>query len=604
MDYRFQVNLGGIIDLLSHHLYSGPEVYLRELLQNSVDAIQARKLADPTFASGQVRIEVVADADAPSLVFEDNGIGLTEEQVHRFLATIGESSKRSLDSARTDFIGQFGIGLLSAFMVADEIVLITRHAGDTDKPATEWRGRPDGTYSVRSLEIDLRAGTRVYLRARPDRVEHFRTQTVRDLATKFGGLLPFPITVVAGRQTWSINQQAPWDLAAGLSAAEAREALLDYGREVFQTSFLDCLPLRTKDGSVEGIAFVLPHSPSPVARNKHRIYLKRMLLSEAGGGMLPEWAFFVRCVINADGLRPTASREAFYEDAALEAVREALGAALRGYIVNLARTDPVRLQKFLTVHYLAIKALAVHDDEFCRIFIDHIPFETSLGTMTVRQLRDRNPLIRYTPTVDQFRQVARVAAAQEICVVNAGYTYNEELLQRLPDIFPHLRVEEVSSTSLAQSFTELNLDEHNRAFELLRVATAALRPFKCDVDMRKFVPVELAALYSTDPDAWLFRAAEQNKEISSGPLNDLIDDVLAGDRLQQASKQVLLNYDNPLVQKMMSVSDRELLRQSVQMLYVQALLLGHHPLTGAELSLMNRGLSNLIERSMSTSGNS
>ena len=94
MDHRFQVNLSGIIELLSNNLYSGPEVCFRELLQNAVDAITARCAIEPGFEGG-VRLEVVRGASVPpTLTCEDDGVGLTEEEVHQFLATIGESSKR------------------------------------------------------------------------------------------------------------------------------------------------------------------------------------------------------------------------------------------------------------------------------------------------------------------------------------------------------------------------------------------------------------------------------------------------------------------------------------------------------------------------------
>src|SRR5690242_12182020 len=120
----FQVDLRGIVDLLSHHLYASPRVYVRELLQNAVDAIIATGSAE----SGAIRIStgrITTGADG--LQITDNGIGLTEAQVHELLATIGRSSKRDeLGFARHEFLGQFGIGLLSCFLVADEIRVHTR----------------------------------------------------------------------------------------------------------------------------------------------------------------------------------------------------------------------------------------------------------------------------------------------------------------------------------------------------------------------------------------------------------------------------------------------------------------------------------------------
>ena len=142
MSNTFQVDLRGIVDLLSHHLYASPRVYVRELLQNAVDAITA---AD----SGRGGSVVIESADATgdgTLRITDDGIGLTEAQVHELLATIGRSSKRDeLGFARHEFLGQFGIGLLSCFLVADEIRVHTRREG---APAVHWTGYADGRYEV------------------------------------------------------------------------------------------------------------------------------------------------------------------------------------------------------------------------------------------------------------------------------------------------------------------------------------------------------------------------------------------------------------------------------------------------------------------------
>jgi molecular chaperone HtpG len=206
----FQVDLRGVVDLLSRHLYSSPSVYLRELLQNAVDALHARELREPGFR-GSVRIAAGTDAGGtPTLVVRDDGIGLTEDEVHAFLATIGRSSKRDeLDFPRGDFLGQFGIGLLSCFMVSDEITVVTRSA--TGAPAIRWQGRSDGSYTLEPLGHDVEPGTSVHLRARPDGAELLDPATVRALAEKFGGLLPWPVTLTADGRTERIGGGGlPW----------------------------------------------------------------------------------------------------------------------------------------------------------------------------------------------------------------------------------------------------------------------------------------------------------------------------------------------------------------------------------------------------------
>ena len=603
MDHRFQINLRGVIDLLSHHLYSSPGVYVRELLQNATDAIRARQLLEPGH-EGTVHIELIEKQDGgpPTLLFTDDGIGLTEEEIHRFLATIGESSKReALAERRNDFIGQFGIGLLSCFMVCDELLVVTRSV-QGDGRTMEWRGRHDGTYSVRPSEHPLeRPGTQVFLLARADAAEFFTPERVRQLALHYGGLLPFPILLSAQGTTERINAEgAPWRRKYE-SSSERREALLAYGREVFGSDFIDCIPLKSPAGDVEGVAFVLPISPHYNAKQKHRVYLKNMLLSESAENLLPDWAFFVKCVVNANGLRPTASRESFYENETLVQARQALGKALRRYLTELAKDDPRALQRLISLHGLSVKALALDDDDFYRLVIGWLPFETSLGVMTLVDYRRSYPTVRYVSSLDDFRQVARVAAAQGLCVVNAAYTYDADLIERLPRLFPDARVEPFSAAELPQSFEELTLDERESVFRLLNVAELALQPLRCDVAVKKFRPKEVPTLYSSDTEGTFRRDVERSREESNDLYGDMMDSILTS--APQSSRPVLtFNLHNPVVRKLAGVTDRHLMKLSVEMLYVQALLLGHRPLSAQEMVLLNQGLLGLISARLDDGG--
>ncbi|WP_224242130.1 HSP90 family protein [Hyalangium gracile] len=595
MDHRFQINLRGVIDLLSHHLYSSPGVYVRELLQNATDAIRARQLLEPGH-EGTVRVELIEKQDGglPTLLFSDDGIGLTEEEIHRFLATIGESSKReALAERRNDFIGQFGIGLLSCFMVCDELLVVTRSVKG-DGRTMEWRGRHDGTYSVRPSEHPLeRPGTQVFLVARQDAAEFFTVERVRQLALHYGGLLPFPILLTADGRTSRINTEgAPWRRKYE-SAGDRRAALLAYGREVFGSDFIDCIPLKSPAGDVEGVAFVLPFSPHYNAKQKHRVYLKNMLLSESAENLLPDWAFFVKCVVNANELRPTASRESFYENETLGKARQALGQALRRYLIELAKDDPRALQRLISLHGLSVKALALDDDDFYRLVIGWLPFETSMGMMTLVDYRRSNPTVRYVSSLDDFRQVSRVAAAQGLCVVNAAYTYDTDLIEKLPRIFPDSQVEPFTAAELPQSFDELTLDEREEVFPLIKQAELALQPFRCDVAVKKFRPKEVPTLYSVDAEGSFRRDVERSREESDDLYGSMMDSMLTG---AQGGDRALLtfNFLNPVVRKLAGVADRKLMKLSVEMLYVQALLLGHRPLSAMEMALLNQGLLGLI----------
>jgi molecular chaperone HtpG len=600
LTHRFQINLRGIIDLLSNHLYSRPEVFVRELLQNAVDAITARQQFGPK-CPGEISLSVTTPrGKLPTLEVTDNGIGLTESEIHQFLATIGETSKRDAEGHRTgDFLGQFGIGLLSCFVVSNEIVVVTRSVRE-NQPAVEWRGQVDGTYSVRILDADIAPGTQVFLSCRPGKEELFRSQTIKDLAIHYGVLLPYPIRVTTGRGSLVVNEEgAPW--RRDYSGEKARtQALLRFGKQAFGTAFLDAISLQSLVGKVDGVAFVLPHPVNLNARRAHRVYLRNMLLSEEADNLLPDWAFFVKAIVNADDLRPTASRESFYEDENLEAARVELGHCLRDYLVHLAEQESSRFQRFLAVHHLALKALAAQDDECYRLFIDWLPFETTQGRQTVRSLREQSKVFRYVEDVAQYHQLEKVAAAQGFTLINAGYVYEAELLSRLAEAYPDIELQLVDQTALVQDFEELDLDEQEQIHEFREVATEVLRPFRCQPETRKFKPTDLPALFIAGADARFFRSLEQSKETADELFQGVLGSLEAG-RGKAPPTQLVFNFLNPLIQRLIEMKNPLILKRAVEVLYVQGLLLAHQPLTSRELGILSQGLAGLLDAVVSPS---
>lgn len=595
MEYKFQVNLGGIIDLLSNHIYSSPQVFIRELLQNAVDAITARTHVEPAH-EGRVWIELPEPEgnEQPTLIFRDNGIGLTEEEIHRFLATIGQTSKRDeLTGAASDYIGQFGIGLLSCFVVSDEIVVLTRSAAGGGA-TTEWRGHADGTYSIRSVNDEMEAGTEVRLRCKPESESYFLPKEVARLAHHYGSLLPYPIRLTTPQGTALVNEEEPPWKQEFVSQEFERSAYLDYGRKSFGMEFLDYVPLHSAVGDVRGVAFVLPQPMSLASRKTHRVYLKNMLLSEDAEGLLPEWAFFVKCVVNANDLRPTASRESFYEDEALQTTRQALGRCLRNYLMGMAESSPQRLKSLIALHYISIKALAAEDDEFFRIFVNWLPFETNMGTMTLTEYRKEHETIHFAADMDQFRQIARVAASQSLCVINAAYAYDPQLLLKFQDLFPEAVFKRVDASNLSHNFEFLTLDEQDDLAPFVEAAEEVLRPFRCSIEVRKFSPVDVPALYTASNEASFHRSVEISKEVTDSFWSSVLDRLDDGSR-EQSDGHLCFNYRNPLFYKVSHMQDERLQRFSVQVLYVQSLLLGHRPLTSKEMRLMNEGLLGMVE---------
>ncbi|HET8896509.1 MAG TPA: ATP-binding protein, partial [Protaetiibacter sp.] len=235
----FQVDLRGVVDLLSRHIYSSPHVFVRELLQNGRDAVAARALVDPAAPPGQLRIEPTRDG-AP-FRFHDNGVGLTLDEAGELLSTVGRSSKRDevLALRREEFLGQFGIGMLSCFMVADRIVVRSRSA--RGGAAIEWVGEAAGTFALRELTAaeadEVQVGTTVELVPRPDDAALLAPDSVATLAARYGEYLPLNVAIADGTGGWDAITRP----AAFLERDET--ALRDLGREWLGADPLDVIPI-------------------------------------------------------------------------------------------------------------------------------------------------------------------------------------------------------------------------------------------------------------------------------------------------------------------------------------------------------------------------
>lgn len=604
--HAFQVDLRGLVDLLSHHLYSSPRVYVRELLQNAVDAVTARLRIDAE-APTEIRITV----DETGLRIEDPGIGLTEADVHRFLATIGRSSKRDeLEGARQEFLGQFGIGLLACFTVAERIRVLTRSALDQAAPAVEWLAASDGTYTVRTLDEAadadadeasdadagagrgpmMRPGTIVHLTPRPGADRWFEPELVAELARDYGSLLPYEVTVeAAGRTVHTTYSPAVWDRTYE-SPADRRAALLAYGEKALGFTALDVIELDLELAGIKGAAYVLPGAANPTEAGRHRVHLKGMLLSDAATGLLPDWAFFVRCLIDTDTLRPTASREGLYEDETLAAVREALGERLRDWLTGLAAQDPRRLAAFLSVHHLGVKALARHDVDLLRIMLPFLEFETTGGALALTEFARSHPVIRFTRTVEEFRQVAAIAAAQGIGVVNGGYTYDSELVELLPQVVPGSVVEELSADTVTAALDPVDPDDELLLAGFLTAARATLDPLDCGVILRSFEPVSVSALHLDSREA----RNERTRAETAAEADDLWAEILGALKSSAPRAQLVLNHRSPVVRRLAGIRDRTLLATAVESLYGQALLMTHRPLRPVDTALLNRAFNELL----------
>ncbi|MDR2975285.1 MAG: ATP-binding protein [Propionibacteriaceae bacterium] len=630
----FQVDLRGIVDLLARHLYSGPNVYLRELLQNGVDAITARRAIDPS-APDQIRIRAWGDG---GLEVSDSGIGLTSAEARELLATVGRSSKRDLDLGvgREEFLGQFGIGLLRAFMVADTIELVSRSARDLAAPAVKWTGYDDGHYDLTELTRGPDDPVGSVVRILPRRgLEHWLTiDTVVSLATEFGSLLPVDLqievplgsgdTASSGAATTvsDTGHQAPVvETLPGLESVQASDQptlvwrrisemelpwLKTYPHELarreglarFCEKTMGFTPMAVIDLSVPvtgltGVAFVIPDAVPPGSGGFHRVYLKQMLLGNRVAGLVPEWAFFVRCAINATGLAPTASREQLYADDALLATQEALASQVRDWVVATLETESPLAKEFVHTHHLALRSLALTDDAVLDLAAEVLPFETTEGIHTLREVMDEKGEVIYTESLEEYRRVGAVARAQGILLVNAGYVYDSDLMVKLSSR-PQWTLRPLSPADIAQVLSEVELDRELEIYSQVEQASRILEPMDIQPVVRRFEPEGLPAMILDDPEVGQDTNSAEDAAGDSDIWNEVLEEL--GHSSQERGRQLIFNDTNPTVRRWLALDpDGAFFRAGLQSMYVSAMLLSGEPLRAREAEMMNDSLDTFLK---------
>lgn len=598
MTSNFQVDLGGVVDLLSRHLYTTPQVYLRELVQNAVDALTARRLStieQPDPADEPSVLVVPSDcSDDGRLLVADNGIGLSRDDITAVLSTIGRSSKRDdLGFARQDFLGQFGIGLLSCFLVTDEIELRTRAVG-SDLTWT-WHGRADGTYEIVPAAQPLpQPGTEVRLTPRPGQEAVTRRTQVAALLHRTTRHLPHRI-LLAGPAG---SGEAPTDVAGesfcwedpGLSGLARRQAAIELCRAELGFTPFDVIPLSDSGSGTRGYAFVLP---AVAGRTVHRIYSHHMLVSEANDQVLPESAFFVRAILDTDHLPLTASREGLQEGTDLAEVRERLGGQVRAWLDRTANTDPRRFGEFLSIHQLGAKALATRDDSVLDLVARFLSYETTIGDLVLDDLAGQPGPLHHCPTSADYRQVSATAAAHDLVVINAGYAYDESIVAR----WAELRQRPVTRLDPQDLVAHLDdADAADRALfaTLVDVAADALARTPVRPEARPFRPARLPVLLLAhrDPDVGI-RADAQDS--TAGVWAALVGSLA---QVEPPAPRFVINTANPEMRRLAASGDRDLQQVAVEALYAHALVTGRHRQTPYDAAVVSRALPALITRTL------
>ncbi|MFI6446374.1 ATP-binding protein [Kitasatospora sp. NPDC050543] len=382
-----EVDLGGLVSVLATHLYSTPLVALRELVQNAHDSHTRRRLEDPQGAHRPL-IRVRGDAARALVSIEDTGAGLTEPEIHAYLATVGTGYTRLLRevTGNDELIGAFGLGFLSAFSVAREVTVTTTSHREPDL-GHRYRSRGGEQYSVEPVAARPTPGTVVELALKPEHAHLADEYALREVLARYCVLLPIPVHVGEDEQPVN-NVPVPWRQPVPGDQYEARMRFATtFGRR-FEP--LTAFPVDPVDGGTDAIGLLWVQDGGTYGSSDNRdlsVHLRGMLLAEDARDLLPGWAGFIGGVIESSRLTPTASREDLQRDDHYRALQQTLTDAIVAGLHETARLRPAAWRRILARHGQDLLGAALCDDRLFTLLADDVPVPTSQGDLTAGALR-------------------------------------------------------------------------------------------------------------------------------------------------------------------------------------------------------------------------
>ncbi len=372
-DRPFDAEVGRLLDLVVHSLYSEREIFLRELVANAADATDRRRflaLSDESLALPEgAAIRISIDKPARTITIADDGIGMTAEELASHLGTIARSGTRAFTASlaeakpedRPNLIGQFGVGFYSAFMVADRVEVTSRRAG-TDA-AHKWSSEGTGGYRIEAATRET-PGTDIVLHVKSDADEFLEPVRLETILRKWADHISVPVEIERDGKFQKANEgTALW------RRRKADIAEKDYTDFYRHLGHMFDEPWATIHWSAEGtvefsaLLFIPGRSPFPVTeddRESHvRLHVKRMFITD-DAKLLPSWLRFVEGVVDTEDLPLNVSREMLQSTPVLARIRKALVNRVLGELKTRAK-EAETYRGFIEQHGPMLKE-GIYDD--------------------------------------------------------------------------------------------------------------------------------------------------------------------------------------------------------------------------------------------------
>ena len=394
--HSFQAEVAQLLHLVTHSLYSNPEIFLRELISNASDAcdkLRFEGINHPEYYENDpdLHVRVSLDKVHKTITISDNGIGLTQQEAIDHLGTIAKSgtkdfmSKLSGDQkADAQLIGQFGVGFYSGFIVAEKITVESRHAGVDATEAVRWISAGTGDFEVEQINKASR-GTDIILHLRDDALDYLESSKVKQIINKYSDHISLPIEMQ--KEVWQEEAVAEGETAQGgqmvktdeWEAINSASALWTRNKnEITDEQYVEFYknlshdfeaPLAWAHNRVEGSTEYtqLLYVPSKAAHNIFtreakagiKLYVKRVFILDEADNLIPNYLRFVQGVVDSADLPLNVSRELLQESRDVKTIREGNTRRILTMLDGLAKSedeqDQEKFKQFYTEFGSVIK---------------------------------------------------------------------------------------------------------------------------------------------------------------------------------------------------------------------------------------------------------
>ena len=361
-EFEYKAEMKQLLNLIVHSLYTHPEIFLRELISNASDALSKVRFdqltENKTEEDGEeLKITIMLDEKERTFVIEDNGAGMSEEELITNLGTVAKSGTLGFLQALKEeqpeqggidanLIGQFGVGFYSVFMVTDEVTVETKA---DDSPGCIWRSSGEGTYTIEKIDREKR-GTKISFTLKEDAGEFAEAYRVETIIRKYSNFVDFPI-YLDNKRVNSIT--ALWQRPKSELKEEEINEFYKFTSVDYQEP-LDYLHLSLEGVvSFKALLFLPKEAPMDMlyqqgALENHgpQLYVRKVMIQHECKELLPEYLRFVKGVVETEDLPLNVSREVVQNSPVMAKIRQILTTKIIGWFESLAQDHPEKFRQF------------------------------------------------------------------------------------------------------------------------------------------------------------------------------------------------------------------------------------------------------------------